>query len=159
MDLARSLSATPGAREGAHGEDGALMATYATAAQLADYVLDNEDVSAPQGDAAERLLRRAERDVDRVVGPWPILSTGLRFDPGMLPVTAREALARATCAAAEFRLLVGESELVGDADYVPEQVRLLRAAPRIAPKILEELAGHGLIVTSYTVAPDPLDAA
>lgn len=133
------------------------MGVYATAEQLDAYVVDNQDVDAPAGAEAERLLDRAQRDVDRVVGPWPILSTGLKFDPGTLPVTAREALARATCAAAEYRVEVGEDQLVGGDEYLPDMLRPLRTAGRAGPKVLEELVGHGLILTSLTVGPDPLD--
>lgn len=130
--------------------------TYATVEDLAAYVADVPEIVVPDGEAAERLLERAERDVDRVYGPWPILSTGLKFDPGSLPVTAREALRRATCAAAEFRLIVGEDELIGDTEYAPEQLRVLRSAGRIAPKMREELSGHGLVIWSGCAAPTPV---
>ena len=131
------------------------MAIYATAADLAPYVADNPDVPMPDDDAAERLLERAEGDVDRVCGPWPILSTGRKFDPPTLPVTSRVALSRATCAAAEYRLMVGEGELVGDAEYLPAMLTLVRPAGRISPRMVEELSGFGLIIYSGTVAPDP----
>ena len=90
-----------------------MPATYATSADLAAYVADNAEVSAPS--AADALLERAERDVDRVVGPWPVFSNGRKFDPPALTAPQRAALSRATCAAAEFRLTIGESELVGGA--------------------------------------------
>lgn len=131
------------------------MATYATAADLAAFITDTADVIAPEGGAAERLLQRAERDVDRVCGPWPVLSTGLKFDPPTLPVTSRAALSRATCAACEYRLLVGEDELVGDSEYLPAMLSLVRSAGRIAPKMIEELSGHGLMIYSGTALPTP----
>jgi hypothetical protein len=47
---------------------------------------------------------------------------------------------------------VGERELVGTDDYlIGESVTVLRRAGRVAPKMLEELAGSGLITYSGTV--------
>src|SRR4051812_25054615 len=110
----------------------------------------------PADDAVERLLERAERDVDAVVGPWPRFTTGLKFDPAQLDVVQRAALARATCAAAEFRLVIGEDALVGDEDYLPNEVTVLRRAATVSPKMLAELAGSGLVRRSVTARPDPI---
>lgn len=131
------------------------MPIYATAADLASYVADNTEVGVPTGVAADRLLERAERDVDRVVGPWPVFSNGRKFDPPSLTAPQRAALSRATCAAAEFRLTIGESELVGDDDYLPALLTPLRTAGRTSPKMLEELAGSGLVKWSG-MPPEPV---
>jgi hypothetical protein len=53
---------------------------YATAADLGSYVASNSEVTIPTATAAEALLERAERDVDRVVGPWPVFSNGLAYE-------------------------------------------------------------------------------
>lgn len=121
------------------------MPTYATATDLAAYCAGNPEVSAPSGADGDRLLERAERDVDRAVGPWPLFSSGRKFDPPQLTAPQREALKRATCAAAEYRLQLGEAELVGGDEYLPAQLTPLRRAGRVSPKMLEELAGSGLV--------------
>ena len=130
------------------------MPVYATAADLRDYAQDS-GVMIPADDAeAERLLVRAELDVDLIAGPWPILSTGRKFDPPTLPVTAREALRRSTCAQSVFRIAQGEDELIGVVDDVASFGSLtLRAVtvPRIGPRAIEELAGHGLLIRSGTL--------
>jgi hypothetical protein len=129
------------------------MATYATAEQLAEYVEDNPDVTLPLGDATERLLERAERRVDAVLGPYePDETTGLKLDPGDLTDAQAGALARATCAGAEHELVVGLAFYVGEDDYLPGELTVLRRAGRTAPKILEELSGSGLVTFSGTVA-------
>lgn len=128
------------------------MPTYATAADLAAYVEPNPDVTTPEGDEADALLERAERDVDRALGPYPPDSdTGLKLDPTLLTDAQVAALVRATCAAAEFRLQVGEGALVGDDDYISAELTILRRAGRSAPKLIEELAGTGLLNFSGTV--------
>lgn len=134
------------------------MAVYATADDLAAYIVDNDEVKRPTGDAAERLLERAQRDVDAVVGPWPRFSNGLKFDPTQLDVVQADALNRATCAAAEFRLQLGEATLVGDDDYLPGDVAVLRRAAAVSPKLLAELAGSGLLKRTGTagLSPDPV---
>lgn len=128
------------------------MAVYATPEALTDYIASNEDATLP-GDpvAVQRLLARAERQVDLVVGPWPRFSSGLKFDPALLDVTQRAALSRATCAAAEHLLVVDASFLAGAEDFAPGEVSILYRAMRDAPRVLEELAGHGLVRRSGTV--------
>jgi hypothetical protein len=128
------------------------MATYATAEQLQDYVADNKEAVVPGDDeGVERLLARAERVVDSVLGPWPYLSTGRKLDPASLDLAQREALARATCAAAEFELLVGPEWVAGGMEVMPAQLAVIRQPARVAPKVLQELAGFGLIRRSGTV--------
>lgn len=133
------------------------MALYATPAELEAYVADNPDADFPDSaEVVERLLVRAEGVVDRAVGPWPYLSTGRRLDPASLDLVQREALSRATCAAAEHLLVVDPGFLAGAEDYLPGQVSIAYRAMRNSPRVLEELAGHGLIRRSGTAAPDPV---
>jgi len=142
------------------------MATYATVGDLRAYTVDS-GVGLPPVDAAgdaqlDRLLVRAERDVDRQLGFYIIdAATGLKFSPAALtvfPMAQRDALRRATCAQAEFRLAQGEDVegmMIGADDGVAAvgPVSFSRfPVPRIGPKVAEELAGSGLVVWSGTVA-------
>lgn len=90
------------------------MAAYATQADFEAYV---EGWVTDNADALGRLLERASRDIDALMGPrGPILSgayTGFKFDPTTLAATDRKALADATCAQAEFRFDQGEVAFAG----------------------------------------------
>ncbi len=55
--------------------------------------------------------------MDRIAGRWPVYSSGSKFDP-ILTAPQRDALKRATCAAAEYRLVAGEGELIGVDDGI-----------------------------------------
>lgn len=132
------------------------MAVYASAADLAAYVADNPELPLPAApEAQERLLARAERAVDLVLGPWPRFANGRKLDPAALDTTQRAALSRATCAAAEHLAMLDPAFWVGDDDFLPNEVSILRRAPRVSPRMLEELAGHGLLKRSGTVASSP----
>jgi hypothetical protein len=131
------------------------MPIYATADDLTAYLKRSTAMPPVDDDDANALLEEAEREVDRYAGVgWPWLSTGRRFDPPSLPVYAREALKRATCAAAEWLLMVEPGERAGDTDYLPDSLRVERRAGRVAPRLVEELAGSGLVLYSGTVTPD-----
>lgn len=77
------------------------MPAYATQADFEAYVpgwvTDNSD-------ALANLLERATRDIDYVLGPLPIRTSGdfagLKVDPADLTEQHAEALSRATCAQA-----------------------------------------------------------
>ena len=127
------------------------MAIYATANDLAEYLRESE-VPMPAGDAVDRLLERAEIAVDLIVGPWPWFANGRKFDPEQLDTVQRVALSRATCAAAEHILSLDADMFVGGDDYAPPEVTVLRRAARTSPRAVEELAGHGLIRKSGTLA-------
>jgi hypothetical protein len=128
---------------------------YAQRDDLEEYLVPNDEIVLPDDATVDAILARAEGDVDRAVGPWPVLSTGRKFDPALLDLVQRATLTRATCASAEFRLQVEESALVGDDDYAPEGVQIIRRGSRVAPKMIEELAGSGLIRRSGTVVTPP----
>ena len=132
------------------------MATYATEAELRDYCADGEVQVPGEAAAAERLLRRAERRVDGLIGPRTVdATTGLKYTPAALTTVQRTALSRATCAAAEHELMVGPGVLVGDDDYLAGgEVTLLRRASRLPAKALEELSGQGLVTYSGTVTTE-----
>jgi hypothetical protein len=85
--------------------------------------------------------------------PGAILSNGHKIDPTALTQNAQDALSRAACAAAEFRLQAGEDQLTGGSDefIYGENLNVLRRADRAAEKIAAELAGSGLITFSGTI--------
>lgn len=84
------------------------MAAYATADDATDYI---EGLVIDDPAAFDKLLERATRDVDNVLGALPPLTTGdyagLKLDPAFLADWEAAALARATCAQAEHRLRRG----------------------------------------------------
>ena len=128
------------------------MAVYATSADLAEYLSDNPSVEMPSdAPALDRLLLRAERVVDLACGPWPRYADGRKFSPPLLDVTQRQALARATCAAAEFEMLLGVEHLAGEPDFIPSGLQVVSRAASEAPRMFAELAGHGLVKRSLTV--------
>lgn len=138
-----------------------MPAVYCAPADVHAYVIDNPSVELPDDAAITRLIERAQRDIDRLCERWPILSTGLRFDPALLPVTSREALRRATCAQVEYIVAAEVGELVAEHDRVtavPNGVSFAGEPPRrIGLRAVEELSGHGLITWSGCVAPDETD--
>lgn len=88
-----------------------MAATYATVADYKAYI-----EGAPGVDDARigRELVRAERDVDRVLGPMRRDdTTGLKVDPTQLPPYMAAALSRAVCAQAVF--LITSAPAVGSA--------------------------------------------
>lgn len=133
------------------------MSTYATLADLGAYLADFELISVPADDEkAQRVLDRAERDVDRILGPYPVKETGLKLDPDALTVPQAAALSRAVCAQAAHRIALGEDWFSEPDDLVTGDIRVLRAAERIAGRVYEELSGSGIVIRSGMV-PAPLE--
>ena len=143
------------------------MSTYASGRQVIDYLQGNADLDLPPGvdedgeaipsSELERLIAASERDVDRLLGPIPMLATGRKLDPATLSPAQREALSRAVGAAVEFRLMLDAETLTGADDFVPGgEVTLIRRASRPpGPRVHEELAGFGLVKRSGCALPDP----
>lgn len=127
------------------------MATYATQADYEAYV---EGWVTTDPAALERLLKRAERDIDYLLGPGTPLASGLRLDPATLQAYERVALMRATCAQAEWRHTVTEPVLAGSPpkpelkaikgpDFTKEYAVSASRPPapaRFGPKVRQELA-------------------
>lgn len=86
------------------------MPTYAQRADFEAYV-DGWVTDDPA--ALDRLLERAERDIDLLMGNRPVLDTGLKLALADLAPWEADALARAVCAQAEYRFTVGEAALRG----------------------------------------------
>lgn len=117
---------------------------YATVADLRGYSLSplTDDDS-----YLEKILERAERDVDRNAGYWNVLTNGRKFDPVSMEARKRQALARATCAQAEYRLQMGEAFFI---EAVPASVsgddtNYTGRPPRFGPKAREEMQDAQLI--------------
>lgn len=121
------------------------MPTYATQADFAAYV---EGAVIDNPAALDRLLVRAERDIDWAAGARPIDTvTGLKFKPADLPAWQRAALARATCAQAEYRNEMGEDFMLR-AQHQTARGPDFAVTGRLAyvgPKTLRELESGGLL--------------
>lgn len=126
------------------------MATYATIAQLADYI----GRAAPAD--AERILGFAERDVDRLIRlRGRRTAAGLKINPAALTSHQAGALSRATCAQAEYRIAKGpeffihaQHSRVSGPDFTTEG-RL----PYIGPKVYQELSGTGMAAGRLVSVP------
>lgn len=89
----------------------AAMPTYASAAQI-EALLPGVDVT--DAAAFDRLIERAERDVDDLLGPWPrsVQLGGLKWDLSRLDAWQADAVRRAVAAQVEYLLAVGEHTFV-----------------------------------------------
>jgi len=125
------------------------MPSYANQADFEAFV---EGWTTTDVAALDRLLARAERDVDSAVGIWPAEANGLKF--GAPKTTNQKALSayqvnqlsRAVCAQAEYRVHMGEDFFVEH--QVPTQgpdYSTTRALSYIGPKVMPELEATGLI--------------
>jgi hypothetical protein len=108
-------------------------------------------------EAMDRIIERAEQDIDTIVGDWPYLPSGRKFDPELLGEAERDRLKRATCAQAEYRVRMGEAHFAtaDRAKVVGPDFRVEGELPRLGPQVMRELAGSGLIRTWRTVRPSP----
>jgi hypothetical protein len=108
-------------------------------------------------EAVERLLQRAQKRLDGLLGAYPESPPGgLKIpNPTVLTPEQQGALSRACCAVAEHELTVGLPFIVGDEDFVPNGAAIARQPMRTPMRALEELAGSGLRRWSGTVQPDP----
>jgi len=89
---------------------------YANAADCTDYI-DGLVIDDPA--SFDRLIARAERDVDGLLGAYPRdATTGLKWDPTRLYAWQADALARAVAAQVEYLLALdvvgaGASAIIG----------------------------------------------
>jgi hypothetical protein len=146
------------------------MAAYATRTDLAAYV---EGLIIDDPAATDRLLERCSGDIDRLLGPWPVQTTGpytgRKLNPDALAVEWKWALRDATCAQAEYRGIVGEQALsvpparVSGPDFTVDRTPQDGDPPAgIGPKVMGELTRvPGLVrrwvdgTPSYTTRPEP----
>lgn len=121
------------------------MPTYTDAAAFEAYV-EGWVTDNPQ--ALDRLLERAERDVDRMLGAWwPDETTGLKITVADLQTWQAAALSRAVCAQAEYRFKMGEDYFVRGQhqEVIGPDFQAKGKLPRFSPKAMEELQGAGLV--------------
>jgi hypothetical protein len=140
------------------------VSTYATPEEVRAYVCMEAAVLLPKDDAdLEAMIETAELDVDRQLAADlprdPV--TGRKLTLAVLSVVQVAALSRATAAAVEWRAMIGEDVLAEGEDGLEAvgSVQLGETPRPPAPKMIEELAGHGFAWRSGTVAPPPEDAA
>jgi hypothetical protein len=131
--------------------------TYASHNDLINMMLGNDAAEIPDDeDVVTAVLMRAERRVDALLGPIPVQpDTGLKLDPAALTPEQQNALARATAAMGEHELTVSREFLAGGDEFVGAGLVQVRGPLRMPPSVLEELAGHGLVRTSYCAGPTP----
>lgn len=119
------------------------MGIYATVDQLRAYA---DLVGGDDGDL-ELVIERAERQIDSLLGPWPLQANGRKMGAptgvNELDLTPDQAnvLSAATCAQAEYRIQMGEPFFVkaqrtkvSGPEFTTEG-----KLPRIGPKVADEL--------------------
>lgn len=129
------------------------MPAYATQAEFEAYAEAYIDGWPGDPAALDRLLERASRDVDALLGPrYPITDgtfEGFKLDPSALRDWEAKALSRATCAQAEYRATLGEEEFakfgtggtVSGPDFsVSGPTSSAGGRPRVGPKVRDELS-------------------
>jgi hypothetical protein len=132
------------------------MPTYC---QRADCLAYTENLIIQAGSEAQfdRIIEKAEKDIDHYVGDWPVdAATGLKFPVTVsLTTQQRTALRRACCAQTEYRVELGQKAFirwehpkVTGPDFATEG-----QTPWLAPKAERELAGSGLVNNWRTVKP------
>lgn len=127
-------------------------------AQISDFEAYVEGWVTTDSDALNRLLMRAEHDLDqRLFPPVAQLTVADRkVDPTTLTDEQTAALTAATCAQAEYRNAMGEDFFVrGQYESVsgPGGFSQKGRQPYIGPKVKAELAGTGLLTFGYQSSP------
>jgi hypothetical protein len=118
---------------------------YVTGADFTNYV---EGWVTEDAAALDRLLTRAERDIENLFRAVPIIGTGTyaghRFDPAYLTVWEFDALKRAVCAQAEYRFTIGEEALAGPTpgDVKGPDFEITYPGGKGRPRYSEKLAGE-----------------
>lgn len=137
-----------------------VIPTTGVYATRTDFEREIEGWTTDDPDALDRLLMRAEADIDAFVGPVSVESNGRKFgapnganEKGLFEAQ-RVALMRATVAQAYWRYRAGEEffydssfESVNGPDFATTGKR-----SRISPQARAELAGTGLVIRSARVA-------
>jgi hypothetical protein len=128
----------------------AVSTTYATIDDYIAYVEGYVPGGATEQAALERELLRAERDIDRVLGPiHRDTTTGLKVDPTLLLGWERAALARAVCAQARYRITSAMSTGLVAAGVTEEQgpdFRVKYASPAMAGGVAAATGRLALVV-------------
>lgn len=121
------------------------MPTYATQEDLTDY-MEGAVIDDPA--ATDRLLERAERDVDQLLGLYTTrdATSGLKLTVSDLEDYQAAALSRAVCAQAEYRYTMGEEFFVKGQhrSVTGPDFSVNGTLPYIGPKVWVELEGANL---------------
>ena len=126
------------------------MPTYATRADCTTYI---EGLTINDATAFDRLIERAERDVDSAVGAYPLdETTGMKFTPGTMTARDKSDLRDAVCAQVEYRLEMGEEF------FIRHQYKNVKGPefetegqlPKIGPKTWMELTSSNLLQLTTT---------
>ena len=130
------------------------MPAYATISDLEAYV-EGLDVALADEPRYNRELERASRDVDNYVGgASPLLESGWRFDPLTLTAVESAALARATAAQTEYRLIKGPDFFVDQGATVQGPDFTITGSNRwFSPKAARELRLVGMIIGGARAKP------
>lgn len=131
------------------------MSTYATVEDFKEYT-DIPAEMLPDDDTIQKVLNRAELDVDRYIAGTVDETSGLRVDPESLPVWQLQYLVNATCAQAEYRLIVGEDFFIqGSNDEVIQgpDFTISGTRRRFGIKAAQELRASGLLLMSTRAVP------
>jgi hypothetical protein len=124
------------------------MSTYATTADVTNYIEGYTVATGAETQALDRLIQRAERDVDSCVGFVPRdETTGRKFDPATLSVADRNALRDATCAQVEYRREMGPAFFVRPqhVEVKGPDFQTKGVLPFIGARVWQELEGSGLL--------------
>lgn len=124
-----------------------MALTYTTYDAFVAYA-DWDTTSDNQADV-EKELERAERDVDNIIfGTKGAGPNGLKWPVVSLAGWAADALSRAVCAQAEYRLTMGRDFMVRGqfSEMTTPDSTVKGKLPRIGPKVRDELTGSGLLV-------------
>lgn len=126
------------------------MPSYAQRADCVDYI---EGLQVDDPVAFDRLIERAEKDVDQALGSYPRNDdTGLKLAPLELDTNDRATLRDATCAQVEYRLAMGEDFFVKAqfAEVSGPEFSTKGTLPRVGPKTWQELEASNLLRLTTT---------
>jgi hypothetical protein len=135
IDLIRSADAPPVPTPGPGS------ASYATVADLRAY--SGDLVANYSDDELNTTLLDAQRWIDYYVPPGDLLDSGLKYDPTTFDTGQATHLNRATCAQAEYILMMGPGFFISGSTTVTGSDYQETKAPKVAPKAKMELISGG----------------
>lgn len=134
------------------------MPTYATAETV---TRDVPGLVIDDAAAFNALIERAERDVDRLLGPRVVIAaTGRKLDPSLLAAWERAALERTVAAQVEHLLEVAAEQAAGPAvkreqgpDFTVDYAVAVAAPRSIGQRTADELAAINHLRVLAAFAP------
>lgn len=131
------------------------MPTYATAAEVRTYT-DVASLDALGDSEIEKLIDKAERDLDGAVGVYPVNEdTGLKFDPLTLTAGDARSVMLATCAQVEYRHVMGAEFFIRaqHENVDGPEFKTVGKLPYIGPEVWKELEQGGILHLTTSWAP------